>query len=44
MLIHQREKAIVMLPDKEVHHLMDDDVFEAFERLLREFGIEPDAL
>ena len=44
MLIYQPDETIIMTPDKEVHHLMYDDVFEAFRRFLREFGIEPDAL
>ena len=44
MLIYQADEAIIVPPDKEVRHLMDDDVLKALRRFLGEFGIEPDAL
>ena len=41
--VHQRDEAGVMTTHQQVHHLVDDDVFETLRRLLREIGVEADA-
>ena len=43
MLVHERREAIVMMPLDEMHEFVDDDVFEALDRLLGEFEVQPDA-
>jgi len=42
-LIHQSHEAAIVNGFEEMNHLMNNDVFEAFARFLRKFGVEPDA-
>ena len=41
--VHQRDEAGVVGRLQQVHHLVNDDVFEALARLLGQVGVEPDA-
>jgi hypothetical protein len=41
--IHQRPKALIMVPLQKVHHLMYQDVFQALGRFLGEFQIQPNS-
>ncbi len=42
-LVHERFEAMVMVPLHQVHHFVNDNVFDAFHRLLGKLQIEPDA-
>lgn len=42
--VHKGDEPVIVSRLKQVKHLVDDDVFEALAGLLRQFGIETDAL
>lgn len=42
-LIHQRYETTIVSRFEQVNHFMDDDIFKALGRLLREIGVQPDA-
>ena len=41
MLVHERREAVVMMPLNEMHEFVDDDGFEAVDRLFGEFEVQP---
>jgi hypothetical protein len=43
VVVHQADEGVVVGGFKQVHHLVDDDVFKAFWRFFGEFGVEQDA-
>jgi hypothetical protein len=43
-LVHLGDELVVVISLLEVHKLMHNDVFEANDRFLGQFKIEPDAL
>ena len=43
MLVHELREAVVVVAFQEMHEFVDDDVFEALDRLLGEFEVQPHA-
>jgi hypothetical protein len=43
-LVHQSLEAVGVLAFQEVHHLVDQDVFDAIEGFFGELKVEPDAV
>ena len=42
-LLHQSDETSIVSGFEKMRHLMHHNVFEAFQRFLRKFGVEPDA-
>lgn len=41
--IHERLETVIVTPFEQVDHFVDENVFQALRRLLREFEVETDA-
>src|ERR1051325_11334308 len=43
VFIHERHEAFIVVSLNQMHEFMDNDVFEALDRLFGQFEIQPDA-